>query len=156
MKQRSKTTKCIFFSLQTFRKNILYFAENHNFFCLIFVYRRTWITEAELRQDKHGPVLYHYAISLGGGLHHSDLPSTVFPKCSGKNTAVCQYKPRDSFARKIAEISSNSPSYVMAGKLLAVLFSSTQSRARLFYFYEFILSVLTTSNYFLVNYAWNA
>ena len=75
---------------------------------------RTWITEGELRLDKHGVTVYHYAINLGGHLDTSFLPSTSSSKCGG-NTAVCQYK--DNWTRKIAETSSNSPTYVMAGML---------------------------------------
>lgn len=73
---------------------------------------RTWISSGDSRKDKNGISFYNYAINLRGQLDLSELSSTAKSVCTG-NTAVCQYKPNQNFARKIAEASST---YVMTGK----------------------------------------
>ena len=88
-----------------------------SFYCVIIskmLNFRTWIASGDMRQDKDGVSVYKYAINLRGQLDTSQLTSAASSTCVD-TTTVCQYKPNQGFARKIAEMS---PSYVMTGKRL--------------------------------------
>ncbi|CAK8672502.1 unnamed protein product [Clavelina lepadiformis] len=82
---------------------------------------RTWLASGDIRQEKGGISNYKYAINLKGKIDTSELSSSVGQSC-GTGTAVCQYKA--GFARKIAEISPKTPSYVMADEILEVNLTS--------------------------------